>query len=240
MLFRVFVEKTDLFTLRNHLNRMISIRIMKRKIYTLPFLALLLTTLVFFGCKKDEIPPVITILGDADMEIALNATYEDDGATALDDEDGDLTSAIVVTNNVDPAVPGNYSVVYSATDEAGNQGQATRNVSVSVMQSNFIGLWSESDDCSAAVTPNDNPNFVAGSTDNAFVIVDFLDFFAGNLTVNFDGFDLTVPTQTLGGLVTADVTGTGTLSSDGTQVTLSMTFSTAIGAETCTLTYTKF
>lgn len=213
---------------------------MKRNFYLLPLIALVFLGISFSGCKKDEMAPVITLLGDADVEIALNSTYDDDGATALDDEDGDLTSDITVTNNVDPTTVGTYTVTYSVSDEAGNVGTATRNVTVSVMQSNFIALWGESDNCSQAVTANDNVNIVAGSQANQVTIIDFLDLIGGNLSITFDGYDLTVPQQTFGSFATVDVSGSGTLATDASEMVLNLNFDTALGSESCTLTYTKF
>ncbi|MFC0490752.1 immunoglobulin-like domain-containing protein, partial [Listeria grayi] len=53
------------------------------------------------------------------------------GVTAMDAEDGDLTSKIVViANTVNTAKPGNYSVVYSVTNSDGNT--ATKAITVTV------------------------------------------------------------------------------------------------------------
>jgi hypothetical protein len=48
----------------------------------------------------------------------VGGTYSDAGATATDDVDGALTPT--VTNPVDPAVIGTYTVTYAAVDSAGN------------------------------------------------------------------------------------------------------------------------
>ena len=40
-------------------------------------------------------PPVITRIGPAAITIVQNTTYNDQGATALDAQDGDITSRIV-------------------------------------------------------------------------------------------------------------------------------------------------
>ncbi|NPA63334.1 MAG: DUF1566 domain-containing protein, partial [Epsilonproteobacteria bacterium] len=77
----------------------------------------------------DDNPPVITILGDDPMTVALGEEYVDPGARAVDDIDGNL-SVIVVENTVDTSVPGEYVVVYYAEDNAGNEANATRRVIV--------------------------------------------------------------------------------------------------------------
>jgi hypothetical protein len=77
----------------------------------------------------DEVAPVVTLLGDATVHVDGNSTYEDAGATASDDLDGDLVP-VMTQNNVNTAVADTYSVRWSATDSAGNEGSATRTVIV--------------------------------------------------------------------------------------------------------------
>ena len=58
-------------------------------------------------------------------------TYVDDGATAFDPEDGDISQNIVVTNNVNTSVVGRYTVLYDVQDSDGNTAtQAIRQVEV--------------------------------------------------------------------------------------------------------------
>ena len=64
--------------------------------------------------------PVITLIGDAEVGLALGSTYIDAGATAVDNIDGDITSTIVVTNPVDINTFGTYIVTYNVSDAAGN------------------------------------------------------------------------------------------------------------------------
>ncbi len=70
--------------------------------------------------NDDITPPVITRIGGSPQYIDLGQTYTDSGATATDAVDGNLTSAIVVTNNVNINVSGTYYVYYNVTDAAGN------------------------------------------------------------------------------------------------------------------------
>jgi peptidoglycan hydrolase-like protein with peptidoglycan-binding domain len=74
--------------------------------------------------------PIIYFGGENPYLIAKNSTFVDPGATATDTEDGNLTSSIVATNNVNTAVPGTYTVVYSAHDASDNYAYATRTVTV--------------------------------------------------------------------------------------------------------------
>jgi hypothetical protein len=76
-----------------------------------------------------EIPPVITITGDALVLHELDAAYVDAGATATDDQDGTVT--VVPTGTVDVTTEGEYVITYTATDSDGNVAVKTRTVIVS-------------------------------------------------------------------------------------------------------------
>lgn len=69
---------------------------------------------------EDTTPPVITLLGDSSVTVKLGAVYTDDGATASDNVDGDITENIVVVDPVDTAVAGTYTVTYNVSDLASN------------------------------------------------------------------------------------------------------------------------
>lgn len=80
--------------------------------------------------STDTVPPVVTLIGDAAMQITVGDTFTDLGATAVDAVDGDITANIVVTGAVDTALAGSYSLTYTATDIAGNSGSVSRLVTV--------------------------------------------------------------------------------------------------------------
>ncbi|MCG8370820.1 MAG: FG-GAP-like repeat-containing protein, partial [Proteobacteria bacterium] len=69
----------------------------------------------------DAVPPELTLVGEAAVDVASGSAYSDAGATALDNIDGDISGAIVVSSNVNTAVVGNYTVTYNVTDRAGNE-----------------------------------------------------------------------------------------------------------------------
>ena len=97
--------------------------------------------------------PVITLLGESRIIIGVGAIYNDPGANAADDEDGDLTNQIVTVNPVDIAVPGTYLVTYNVTDSAGNGAlEATREVIVD----GTAPVITLSGDASIVITAGDN------------------------------------------------------------------------------------
>ena len=78
----------------------------------------------------DTEPPLITVIGPTSLTISANSTYNDQGATAMDNVDGDLTEAIVITGSVNTAIAGSYTITYSVSDIAGNTSSASRVVTV--------------------------------------------------------------------------------------------------------------
>ncbi len=83
-----------------------------------------------FG-QGDTGAPTLQLVGTPAITLTVGASYTDSGATANDSTDGDLTAKIVVTNPVDAAVLGTYTVTYNVTDLSGNAATpVTRTVSV--------------------------------------------------------------------------------------------------------------
>ncbi len=80
--------------------------------------------------SPDTLAPVITLAGDAETHLAQGAVWEDPGASASDDRDGDLTPDITKDGAVDTATPGSYTVTYRVADAAGNEAHASRAVTV--------------------------------------------------------------------------------------------------------------
>jgi len=78
----------------------------------------------------DTTAPVITLNGALSIETKVGANYVEEGATAMDNIDGNLTNKISVTGQVNTAAVGEYTIVYSVSDQAGNQSSATRQVRV--------------------------------------------------------------------------------------------------------------
>lgn len=86
-----------------------------------------LVVLVLAGCQKaelirlvDKTPPEMNLVGDPVLNVSVNDIYNDPGATATDDVDGDLTPYIDCDNPVDASVIGSYVVTYNVCDFSGN------------------------------------------------------------------------------------------------------------------------
>jgi len=88
----------------------------------------------------DTIEPVITLLGTNPVDVIVNTSYLDAGATAFDNIDGDITANISTTSTVDSSTVGTYSVTYNVSDAAGNSATPvvrTVNVTTSVSDNAF-------------------------------------------------------------------------------------------------------
>ena len=77
----------------------------------------------------DTLSPVVTVSGANPMNIEKDSTYQELCATAVDDCDG-AVGVTIGGDTVDTSTVDTYSVVYSATDRAGNVGTSTRTVNV--------------------------------------------------------------------------------------------------------------
>ena len=79
---------------------------------------------------EDSTPPTITLIGSNPASVEVGNSYSDAGATATDAYDGDLTSSITTTSNVNINTVGSYTVTYTVTDSSSNSATATRTVNV--------------------------------------------------------------------------------------------------------------
>ena len=79
-----------------------------------------------------NLPPVITLTGDAVVSIECGSVYVDAGATAVDLDSNDITASIVVGGDVvNTAVAGTYVVTYNVDDAIGRSAvEVTRTVNV--------------------------------------------------------------------------------------------------------------
>lgn len=83
---------------------------------------------------NDVNDPVITLVGSSTINLNKGDTYTEQGATASDTEDGDLTGSITSStapSAVDTNTPGTYVITYSVSDNASHTASTTRTVNIS-------------------------------------------------------------------------------------------------------------
>ena len=81
----------------------------------------------------DNIDPLITLNGPSIVDHILGNNYIDQGATATDNIDGDISSSIITSGleEVNINQVGSYDIIYSVSDSTGNSAtQVTRTVNV--------------------------------------------------------------------------------------------------------------
>jgi hypothetical protein len=121
----------------------------------------------------DVVPPVITLNGEKTMTLHQDAIYEELGATALDERDGNVS--VTITGTVDTSTVGNYTITYLAQDSVGNEANITRGVTVIDVTPPVLTLNGE-----ANITLEQNANYSElGAT--------ALDAVDGNVSVNILG-----------------------------------------------------
>ena len=102
--------------------------------------------------------PLISLLGEQAVRVECSSGYEDAGALAADECDGDLSSQVMTDNPVDDKAPGDYAVTYNVFDSAGNAAvEVSRTVTVEdtvppvITCPAGVSVESESGLCSARV-----------------------------------------------------------------------------------------
>lgn len=77
-------------------------------------------TVTLPGPPVDTTKPIITLIGDATINLTIGDPYVDKGATANDNLDGNITAKIVKAGTVNTAIAATYTITYDVTDLAGN------------------------------------------------------------------------------------------------------------------------
>jgi len=82
--------------------------------------------------EPDTTAPIITLNGADTINLTVGDTYAEDGATAIDDTDGDITGGIIISGDtVDTTTAGTYTITYNVSDTANNTAiEITRIVNV--------------------------------------------------------------------------------------------------------------
>lgn len=79
---------------------------------------------------RDITPPIVTLNGFDSVIVVKGAKYEERGANATDNRDGNITKNIEVSGSVDTSKIGTYKLQYTVSDSAGNIGIKRREIKV--------------------------------------------------------------------------------------------------------------
>ena len=89
---------------------------------------------------KDNVKPEITLKDANKVFYATGVEYKELGFTAKDNTDGDITKKVKTTNNIDKSKEGEYEVVYTVSDKAGNKATKKRKVVYSKPNTNGVAV----------------------------------------------------------------------------------------------------
>ena len=78
----------------------------------------------------DTRAPELTLLGEAAIKVVARRPFEEPGFEAYDETDGELTTAVEISGEVDVNLCGSYTLTYSVSDAAGNVATVERVVEV--------------------------------------------------------------------------------------------------------------
>lgn len=111
--------------------------------------------------RKDIEKPQISLKGSSVLYIEKGGVYNEPGYTASDNCEGDMTSVVVVDNNINTSNPGTHKITYNAIDKAGNETSVTRTVYVTYPKvSAPSGIYKNS---MIYLTFDDGPSNVTGA-----------------------------------------------------------------------------
>jgi hypothetical protein len=74
--------------------------------------------------------PIVTLLGSNPMTVRKGSVFEDPGAAAVDQYDANVSDTITVTGSVNTAVPGTYTITYTAKNSIDVSASVRRTVIV--------------------------------------------------------------------------------------------------------------
>ncbi|MEO6305936.1 MAG: DUF5011 domain-containing protein, partial [Bacteroidia bacterium] len=156
-------------------------------------------SIFFASCKKDDIDSPTVSPNGGDAYVDLHGTYTEQGATASDGRDGDISGNITTSGSVDVNNAGVYTITYSVSDKKGNVGTASRTVYVRHTANTIAATYAVKDTC-----PSTSPTFysdvLTASSSTKVLTTKFANY--TNANVNFDisgstGSNITVPSQTV-------------------------------------------
>ena len=186
------------------------------------FFALVIFTSPFFmiSCDSgDLVKPVITLTGNADTTISLNANWKEPGYKAVDDQDGIITTSVVVKGSVNKDSVGVYTLTYTVADAGGNRATQKRTITVRNDAYDRIGSYSASIQYTYSGSTSNSAyvdNITCSNTQNNVII---FDMFGGHKNCHVKAAisknAITIPAQTLfinNAFITFATIGTGTIS----------------------------
>ena len=135
----------------------------------------------------DTTAPIITLTGEAHVELLVGSSYTELGATATDIVDGVLTSDISVVSDLCTNILGNYNITYSVSDSCGNSSSVLRQVVIYDNVAPTIDLSTNPLTYEATSTPYIDNSAIVTITDNYFPLEQLVIDICSNVVSNVVG-----------------------------------------------------
>lgn len=107
------VNRLGEYTIKYNIKKFLANKTIKRKIIV-----------------KDNTSPVISLNGDSKIKLKIGDKYNESGATATDNYDGNITNNIIISGTVNTEKEGTYQITYKVIDSSGNETSVVRNIDV--------------------------------------------------------------------------------------------------------------
>ena len=195
-------------------------------------------------------PPIIELMGNDTVYLCLQEVYTDSGFFAQDIYGNDITTYVVVDNELNIDSAGFYEINYSVTDSNGNSFSTKRVIKVEICLENFLGNYQVANDCQVSLgfmdvsLINDSQSIAEGDADNEIFILNFNPFINQvnavieneNIIIEESVFSIAqVPLN-----LDVIISGNGTISNNGNVITLNYNYDLGLlGVGNCQATYSK-
>lgn len=100
------------------------------------------------GCAKDNEPPVMRLSSPDSLDWPQATPFVPSPIVAFDRQDFDLSDQVQVGGNLDVSRVGNYTVIYTVTDKAGNSAEIEQFVHVYPTVAALMGYYRSVSSCS--------------------------------------------------------------------------------------------
>ena len=103
---------------------------------------------------SDTTPPQLKLKGNSFISLVKGAKYEEQGVTAIDNKDGDISNKVIIEgNDFDTSESGQHKITYKVSDSSGNESTLTRNIVIGDSQATGVIYLTFDDGPSANTTP---------------------------------------------------------------------------------------
>jgi alpha-tubulin suppressor-like RCC1 family protein len=100
----------------------------------------------------DTTPPELTLIGESLITLAFGEQFSEPGAIAIDDIDGEVD--VVISGSVNPDVPGEYRITYTARDATGNESIVIRSIIIEELVERVINVFAGGNNSYAITNAN--------------------------------------------------------------------------------------